>query len=308
MFGGVCPAYHSPHSPPTKHLRSQAFSPTYTPMKPDDTQRITISAFYHFAPLDDTQSLRAPLREFMETHGIKGTIILAPEGVNGTVSGSDEAIAKLRERLRSIPGMEGLQDKVSYFHRQPFQRTKVKLKNWLIPFEEKVDPVNACGTYVEPKDWNDLISDPDVVTIDTRNDYEVHIGKFKHAVNPGTDVFREIIPFTKEQLDQASNKKVAMYCTGGIRCEKYSAYLRQQGFEEVYHLKGGILQYLQDMPAEQSLWEGDCFVFDERVAVGHGVQPNEEIIMCLGCGHPLTAADREHEAYEEGECCAFCAK
>lgn len=267
----------------------------------------TIAALYHFAPLPDFKERREGLLAYLRGQDIKGTLLLASEGVNGTVSGSREALDALLAHLRSWPGFAGLSAKFSEHQQQPFARSKVKLKKELISLGEHANPHEGVGTYIKPQAWNALISQPDVVLVDARNDYEYYIGHFKGAVDPNTRKFKQITTFTREQLDPARHKKVASYCTGGIRCEKYTAWLKNQGFEEVYHLEGGILQYLEDVPAEQSLWEGDCYVFDERIAVGHGLTPNAEVSECPGCGHPLKAADRTHADYVEGESCHYCA-
>ncbi len=199
----------------------------------------------------------------MEHHDIKGTLLLAQEGINGTVAGTQAAIEDLLTWLDTQPGLDNIVTKWSFDDEMPFYRTKVKLKKEIVTMGvEGIDPRKVVGTYVKPKDWNALISDPDVVLVDTRNDYEVKIGTFKNAVNPVTETFREFPEYVKQNLDPAKHKKVAMFCTGGIRCEKSTAYLKEQGFDEVYHLEGGILKYLEEVEQEQSLWEGECFVFD----------------------------------------------
>lgn len=267
---------------------------------------IAVSTFYHFAPLHEREGLKALLLDFMRNRDVRGTITLAPEGVNATISGPKDAIDAVLGILRAIPGFSALKDRMSYFATQPFGKSKVKLKRELISLGADANPSVCVGQYIAPKDWNALIARDDVVTIDTRNDYEFRIGHFKHALNPATKNFKEMVAFTKTHLDAKKNPHVAMYCTGGIRCEKYSAYLLTQGFENVYHLNGGILAYLETIAAEQSLWQGDCYVFDERVAVGHGLVPNADASMCEGCGHPLYSADRAHFDYVEGKHCAYC--
>lgn len=268
---------------------------------------ICIAALYHFAPLPDFKDRREPLLDFMKELGIKGTILLAEEGVNGTVSGTPEALEALLAHLRAWEGFMALHAKFSDYDAQPFARTKVKLKKELISLGEPAHPHKGVGEYIKPKAWNALISQPDVVLVDARNDYEYYIGHFKGAIDPNTRKFKQITTYTREQLDPAKHKKVASYCTGGIRCEKYTAWLKEQGFEEVYHLEGGILQYLEEVPIEESLWEGDCYVFDGRIAVGHGLAPNTEVTECSGCGHPLKVRDRAHPEYAEGESCPYCA-
>ncbi|MFZ4126127.1 MAG: rhodanese-related sulfurtransferase [Rickettsiales bacterium] len=248
---------------------------------------IAVSTFYHFTPLSEPKALRTPLLTHMKELGIKGTITLAPEGINATISGAREAVEGMIEHLRAMPPFQTLNHRISYFTNPPFGRSKVKVKRELISLGAEANPSVCVGKYVAPKDWNAIITAPDVVTIDTRNDYEFDIGHFKGAINPATKNFKEMVKFTKEHLDPKKNKRVAMYCTGGIRCEKYSAYLLTQGFEEVYHLEGGILAYLEQIPAADSRWEGHCYVFDERVAVGHGLTKSEGVVMCMGCGRAL---------------------
>jgi UPF0176 protein len=238
------------------------------------TDSFKIAAFYHFTELPD----RDEWAERMVDHGLKvglrGTIIFAPEGVNSTCAGSAEAIDATIALLQSDPRFAGMAVKVSYADFNPFPKFKVKKKPEIVTFrQEGADPRETVGTYLEPEEWNDLIQDPEVVTIDTRNDYEVGVGKFKGAINPDTDDFTEFAKFVDEHLATQKDKKIAMYCTGGIRCERSTAYLKQQGFKHVYHLKGGILRYLEMMPQATSLWEGDCFVFDYRVAVDHDLKP-----------------------------------
>lgn len=206
--------------------------------------------------------------------GLRGTLIFAPEGVNSTCAGSHEAIDATIALLKSDPRFEAMEVKYSYADFNPFPKFKVKKKPEIVTFrQEGANPREDVGTYLDPEEWNDLISDPDVITIDTRNDYEVDVGQFKGAINPKTDDFTAFAKFVDEQLASQKGKKIAMYCTGGIRCERSTAYLKKKGFKEVYHLKGGILRYLEEMPQKQSLWEGDCFVFDYRVAVDHDLKP-----------------------------------
>lgn len=237
---------------------------------------IVVAALYKFVSLPDYQALREPLRQVMLDNGVKGTLLLAEEGINGTVSGWRQGIDALLAWLKRDPRFADLEHKESYCEEQPFRRTKVKLKKEIVTLGvPQVDPTRQVGTYVEPKDWNALIDDPEVVLIDTRNDYEVAIGTFERAVDPKTGSFREFPDYVNTHFDPRRHKKVAMFCTGGIRCEKASSYLLSQGFEQVYHLKGGILKYLEEVPAEQSKWRGECFVFDERVTVGHALAEGE---------------------------------
>lgn len=268
---------------------------------------VVVAALYHFASLPDYRDKQLPLKEQCTALGIRGTLLLAEEGINGTISGSREGIDGILAFIRRDPRLNALDHKESFTDSHPFRRMKVKLKKEIVTLGvEGVDPNRLVGTYVEPEDWNALISDPDVVVIDTRNDYEVALGTFQHAVDPKTHSFREFPEFVREHYDPARHRKVAMFCTGGIRCEKASSFMLGEGYPEVFHLKGGILKYLEKVKPEESLWEGECFVFDHRVGVTHGLaEGNSE--MCFGCGHPLTAADRELPAYEEGVSCSHCA-
>jgi len=267
---------------------------------------IVVSALYKFVTLDDYAALRKPLLKLMEEHHVKGTLLLAKEGINGTIAGDRKGIDALLAWLRSDPRFADLETKESYEQAMPFYRTKVKLKKEIVTMGiEGIDPKNIVGTYVKPKDWNALISDPDVLLIDTRNDYEVKIGTFKGAVNPETETFREFSQYVKEQLDPAKHKKVAMYCTGGIRCEKSTAYLKEQGFEDVYHLQGGILKYLEEVPVEQSEWQGECFVFDNRVAVNHNLEKGQ-YDQCYACRYPITEDEKNSEQYQQGVSCPHC--
>lgn len=266
----------------------------------------TVCAMYKFVSLPDFESIRQPLLTFMESENIKGTLLLAEEGINGTVSGTQVAIDKLLAWLNKDDRLNPMSYKVSYDTEQPFHRTKVKLKKEIVTLGvDGIDPRHTVGTYVKPNDWNALISDPDVMVIDTRNDYEIEIGSFKNAIDPKTKSFREFPDYVAENLDPKQHKKVAMFCTGGIRCEKSTAYMKQQGFEEVYHLEGGILQYLEDVPKEESLWEGDCFVFDNRVAVNHNLEKSD-YDQCYACRLPITEADKQSELYEPGVSCPKC--
>ena len=270
-------------------------------------QTQTISTFYKFTPLPDPRALREPIREAMRGRGIKGTITLATEGINATISGEPAAIDDMLHHLQTIPEIGPLTHKQSQHAQAPFQRSKVKVKRELISLGAEANPSVCVGNYVAPKDWNALISRPDVITIDTRNDYEYRIGHFRGALNPATRDFKEMVAFTKAHLNPDTHPHVAMYCTGGIRCEKYSSYLLAQGFQHVYHLNGGILQYLADVPEKQTLWEGVCYVFDERVAVNHALSPATHITMCGPCGTPLEPADRAAATYQEGSHCPYCA-
>ncbi|MGR5555592.1 rhodanese-related sulfurtransferase [Vibrio fortis] len=265
-----------------------------------------VCALYKFVALDDYQDIRQPLTQLLLDNQIRGTLLLAQEGINGTVAGSRESIDallawfKLDERLADVVYKE------SFNEQQPFNRTKVKLKKEIVTMGvEGIDPRHVVGTYVKPKDWNELISDPDVVLVDTRNDYEVDIGTFKNAVNPNTETFREFPQYVEDNLDPTKHKKVAMFCTGGIRCEKSTAYMKEQGFEEVYHLEGGILKYLEEVPEEESMWEGDCYVFDGRVAVNHQLEKSGYDV-CNACRLPITEEDKQSADFEKGVSCPKC--
>jgi len=233
-----------------------------------------IAAFYRFAELPDRDAWAERLVAHGLSVGLRGTIILAHEGINSTCAGRPEAVDSTVALLRADPRFVEMEVKYSYADFCPFPRFKVRKKREIVTFRQPgADPKAAVGTYLEPEEWNELIGDPEVLTIDTRNDYEVRVGRFKGAVNPRTEDFTAFARFVDEQLADAKERKIAMYCTGGIRCERSTAYLKQKGFKEVYHLKGGILRYLETMPREDSVWEGDCFVFDYRVAVDHDLRP-----------------------------------
>ena len=270
------------------------------------SQPIVVCALYQFVTLDNYRALQSPLLELMESQDIRGTLLLAQEGINGTIAGSRQAIDILLSHLRGDPRFHHIGTKESYTDVNPFLRSRVKLKKEIVTMGiEGIDPKRVVGTYVKPKDWNALISDPEVILVDTRNNYEYQVGTFKHAVNPNTDSFREFPDYVKTQLDPTKHKKVAMFCTGGIRCEKSTAYLKEQGFDEVYHLEGGILQYLEDVPAEDTLWEGECFVFDERVTVNHSLEKGQ-YDQCNACRLPITADDKASDKYEHGISCPSC--
>jgi UPF0176 protein len=269
-----------------------------------------VMAVYKFASLPDCEILKAPLAEFCCGKGIKGTLILAPEGINGTVAGAPDTIDALAEFLfRSGPfgtRLAGAEVKYSFADAAPFLRMKVRVKPEIVTLRApEADPSQQVGTYVEAGDWNALIERNDVVLVDTRNDYEVGLGTFQRALDPHTANFTEFKDYVAKNLDPARDKKVAMFCTGGIRCEKASSYLLSQGFEEVFHLKGGILKYLETVPESESRFSGECFVFDERVSVGHGLELGTATL-CRACRHPLTETDRRHADYVEGVSCPYC--
>ncbi|MBW4468757.1 MAG: rhodanese-related sulfurtransferase [Pegethrix bostrychoides GSE-TBD4-15B] len=264
----------------------------------------TVATFYKFVPLPDSAEVQPRLLEFCQTQSLRGTVLLAVEGINGTVAGTDLAVESLLSYLRSDSRLADLSAKFSTAEQMPFERLKVRLKREIVTLGIPIDP-NQVGQYVEPTAWNALIADPDLLLIDTRNQYEVAIGSFEGAENPGTDAFREFPDYVQQRLNPAQHKKIAMFCTGGIRCEKASAYLLSQGFEQVYHLKGGILSYLEQVPAAESRWRGECFLFDQRVAVQQGLEPGTHEL-CLGCGHPLSEANQQAPEYEAGVSCPHC--
>ncbi|WP_428087288.1 rhodanese-related sulfurtransferase [Candidatus Thioglobus sp.] len=266
----------------------------------------TVCALYQFVRLDDFEKFKDPLYNLMADLKIKGTILLALEGLNGTVSGAQDSIDALLKFLAKDGHFDHLEIKFSYSESLPFKRLKVKLKKEIVTLGvPNIDPKESVGTYVSPQDWNALISDPEVILIDTRNNYEYEIGSFKGAINPNTENFREFPEYTKNNLEQYKSKKVAMFCTGGIRCEKSTAYLKTQGFDEVYHLHGGVLKYLEQTAEKDSLWEGECFVFDERVAVKHNLEQGQ-YDQCHACRYPITDEDKEHKHYEKGVSCPRC--
>jgi len=267
---------------------------------------VVVAALYKFVPLPDYVELADPLREFCKEQSVRGTLLLASEGINGTIAGSREGIDAVLAYLKADPRLVNLEHKESYSEHMPFFRTKVKLKKEIVTMGVPgVDPLHLVGSYVEPKDWNALISDPDVVVLDTRNHYEYAIGTFAGAIDPKTETFREFPDYVKQNLDPAKHKKVAMFCTGGIRCEKSTSYVKSLGFDEVFHLKGGILKYLEDVPATESLWQGECFVFDNRVAVNHRLEPGQ-YNQCFGCRHPVNDQDMASDKYIAGVACPHC--
>ena len=267
---------------------------------------IVVVALYQFIAVDDPEGMRKPLLDRMHDHGVKGTLLVAHEGINGTIAGSRASVDALLAWLKTDPRFAGLEHKESVTEDMPFYRSKVKLRKEIVTMGvPDIDPARNSGTYVEPRDWNALIEDPEITLIDTRNDYEVQIGTFDNAVNPKTDSFREFPDFVKSKLDPGKHKKIAMFCTGGIRCEKSTAYLKQQGFSEVYQLHGGILKYLEEVPEEKSHWHGECFVFDERVTVDHNLQRGH-YDQCHACRMPITTKDKSSEHYVPGISCPHC--
>ena len=263
-------------------------------------------ALYKFVALPNYGSIRHPLLNVMTENNVFGTLLLAAEGINGTISGRREDIDVVLSWLDQQPGLENIDTKESFDDEIPFYRSKVKLKKEIVTMGvEGIDPKQVVGTYVKPSDWNALISDPEVVLVDTRNDYEVEIGTFENAIDPKTESFRDFPEWAKNNLDRNKHKKVAMFCTGGIRCEKSTAYMKEQGFEEVYHLEGGILKYLEDVPKEQTLWQGECFVFDNRVAVDHDLKRGS-YDQCHACRMPITEQEKALDTYAEGLSCLHC--
>ena len=270
------------------------------------TAPVVVCALYKFVTLENFEEIRQPLLDVMLDNDVKGTLLLANEGINGTIAGTRQGIDQVLAWIKSDERLAELDYKESYDETMPFYRTKVKLKKEIVTMGvEGIDPKEVVGTYVKPKDWNALISDPEVLLIDTRNDYEVGIGTFKGAVNPKTETFREFPEYVKENLDSEKHKKVAMFCTGGIRCEKSTAYLKEQGFENVFHLEGGILKYLEEVEKDDTLWEGECFVFDNRVAVDHDLQKGQ-YDQCHACRMPITEEEMQHDKYVKGVSCPHC--
>jgi UPF0176 protein len=268
--------------------------------------KIVVAALYKFVKLADYRELRNQLLDLCQQNDIRGTLLLAPEGINGTVAGTREAIDNLQGFLKSDGHFEGLEYKESSVDYYPFYRLKVRLKKEIVTLGmPHLDVEKNTGTFVNPEEWNALISNPDVLLIDTRNQYETKIGTFKNALDPETETFREFPEFVDHILERKKKQRIAMFCTGGIRCEKASSYLLEKGFEEVYQLKGGILKYLETIPSEESLWQGECFVFDNRVAVKEGVEEGKHDL-CFGCRAPLSEADKACSEYEEGVTCPSC--
>jgi UPF0176 protein len=269
-------------------------------------RKFLVAALYKFVSLPDCQALQAPLQACCDQHGVKGTLLLAEEGINGTIAGTHDGVHAVLAYLRSDPRLADLAHKESFAEKRPFYRMKVRVKREIVTLGiPGIDPNKLAGAYVKPEDWNQLISDPEVVVVDTRNDYEVAIGTFKGAVNPNLKSFSELPEWVRQQKSLDKKPRVAMFCTGGIRCEKSTAFMRSEGFDEVYHLQGGILKYLEVVPEAQSLWQGDCFVFDERVAVGHALRLGE-YELCRACRQSLSPQDKQSSFYEPGVSCAHC--
>ena len=265
-----------------------------------------VAALYHFTRFPDPDALRPALRQICDAQGVRGSLLIAGEGINGTIAGPRAGIDAVLAHVRSLPGCETLEWKESTAERMPFGRMKVRLKKEIVTMgQPDVDPLARVGHYVEPAEWNALISAPDVAVIDTRNDYEVAIGTFEGAVDPQTASFRDFPKWWEENRDRFHNKRIAMFCTGGIRCEKSTNWLIGQGVDEVYHLKGGILKYLEEVPEDESLWRGECFVFDGRVSVGHGLKEGPHDL-CHACRRPILPEDRTRPEFEQGVSCHQC--
>ena len=273
-----------------------------------DHDAVCVAALYRFAPFADPAALKPPLEALCRAEGVRGTLLLAGEGINGTIAGPRAGIGRVLDHIRHLPGCAGLDVKFSGAAQMPFHRMKVRVKREIVTMGQPgIDPLASVGTYVEPQDWNALIADPDTIVIDTRNDYEVAVGTFAGAVDPETASFREFPEWFRRERGRLleGKAKVAMFCTGGIRCEKSTAFLKEEGVSEVYHLKGGILRYLEEVPAESSLWRGECFVFDQRVAVGHGLAAGS-YGLCHACRRPVSDADKASALYEDGVSCPAC--
>lgn len=265
-----------------------------------------VAALYRFSTLEDFEQIQKALQAICDKNAVKGTLLLAKEGINGTIAGSREGIDAVISYIRSDPRLSEMEYKESHAEKMPFHRMKVRLKKEIVTLGVPgVDPNKTVGTYLSPQEWNSIMEDPEVVVIDTRNDYECDMGTFKGAINPNTKAFREFPEFVANNYDPQKHKKVAMFCTGGIRCEKASSFMLEQGFEEVYHLKGGILKYLEEIPQSESLWEGECFVFDERVGIKHGLEVGG-YELCRGCRYPISDQDKESEKFQEGISCPRC--
>ena len=266
----------------------------------------TVATFYRFVDLPDCEAFRDRLETECRSHDVRGMIILATEGLNATIAGPNSGVDAVLQFIRADQRFAGMPHRECETDRDTFHRLRLVIRQEIVTLgDPSINPNDAVGEYVTPEDWNALISDPDVLLIDTRNDYEVELGTFEGATNPHTATFGEWNAYVQSQLAEAKHKKVAMFCTGGIRCEKASAHLLKQGFENVYHLQGGILNYLQQTTADDSLWEGECFVFDHRVSVTHGLKEGESRV-CFGCRWPIKPEDIDSPEYEEGVCCPRC--
>lgn len=268
----------------------------------------TVAALYKFTPITDREALQAELKSRCKALDVYGTILLADEGINGTICAPNDAnMQQIMNYILEIVGENNLELKYSTADLRPFRRIKIRLKKEIVTLkQDHVDPTKQVGTYLSPREWHEMLKDnPDMPVLDTRNDYEVEIGTFKNAIDPKTKAFTEFPDFVKKTLNPAKNKKVAMFCTGGIRCEKASSYMLAEGYEEVYHLKGGILKYLEEIPKEESLWDGECYVFDHRVSITHGLEQGT-YDYCFGCGFPISDKDKNAPSFEDGISCKRC--
>lgn len=287
-------------------IMTQSSNITVTAQTQNVTLPITVCALYKFVRLDDYKTLQPHYLAKLNALSVRGTLLLALEGINGTIAGSDADVKTFIAWMQQDERFKELDYKLSYHEQTPFHRTKVKLKKEIVTMGvEGIDPNKVVGTYVEPKDWNALIDDPNVIVIDTRNEYEYGIGTFKNAINPHTESFREFPAYVAKNLDPVKQPKVAMFCTGGIRCEKASAFMKEQGFNEVFHLKGGILKYLEEVSPNKSNWQGECFVFDDRVAVNHALEKGQ-YDQCHACRFPITEHDKQSDHYLPGVSCPRC--
>ncbi len=267
---------------------------------------IRVAALYQFSRFDDPAAIRERLAALCDTAGIKGTVLIAPEGINGTIAGASDALTRVIDHIRDLPGCGELGVKYSSAATMPFHRMKVRLKREIVTMgQPDIDPLKGAGHYVAPAEWNALVDAPDTILIDTRNDYEVAIGSFAGAINPETKSFSEFPQWFRDHRDDLAGKKIAMFCTGGIRCEKATAFLKAEGVADVFHLKGGILKYLEDVPAADSRWSGECFVFDQRVAIGHGLAAGTHDL-CHACRMPVSVGDKASAHYVEGISCPKC--
>lgn len=265
-----------------------------------------VAALYRFFPIDDPEALRNELLPLCQQSAVRGTLIVATEGINGTIAGKPDAVKSVVSKLKTLEGFEGAEIKYSEASEMPFRRMKIRIKQEIVTMGvADIDPVADRGEYVEPQDWNALISDPQTILIDTRNAYETAVGTFNQAIDPNTASFREFPGWIEKHREQLRGRKVAMFCTGGIRCEKATAYVKSAGIDEVFHLKGGILKYLENIPENDSLWHGECFVFDERVTVKHGLAEGTAQL-CRACRHPLTPEERQSQDFVEGVSCPHC--
>ncbi|MGD7069007.1 rhodanese-related sulfurtransferase [Acetobacter sp. AAB5] len=302
----ICNHPTSPRNPPS--MTAQPSAPT--PDTDNAALPICVAALYRFTPFANPADLRGPLQDVCAANGVKGILLLASEGINGTIAGPDHGIQAVLAHIRTLPGCADIEVKFSRAPEMPFLRMKVRLKKEIVTMGvEGTDPNHIVGTYVAPAEWNTLLKDPDTILIDTRNDYEVAVGTFEGAIDPQIKTFREFPAWfrqhRKELLAKGRKPRVAMFCTGGIRCEKSTAFAKAEGLDEVYHLQGGILKYLETVPEAESLWRGECFVFDQRVTVGHGLKPGE-LELCHACRTPITAEDKASPKFETGVSCPHC--